>query len=168
VKQKHEPEPEAPAPIPSTMRSKRKPLESRHGRKVGDPLPRATVDSVSRPSADLMAAIGPGSPARSQSSTTNSKAANNLLAWNSEASILNLFSYPAFHSFDYAALRFLRYASLQSYQAIADSPFALSLLAPGELSKQTAFSLPLSPMPQGNGYMYSRSITLDHTKVAEY
>ncbi len=33
-------EPQARQPAPSTMRSRRKPVESRHGRKVGDPLPR--------------------------------------------------------------------------------------------------------------------------------
>src|SRR5437868_3727851 len=32
-------EPQAAPPITSTMRSRHKPLESRHGRKVGDPLP---------------------------------------------------------------------------------------------------------------------------------
>ena len=37
AKRKHDPEPEAPAPIPSTTRSKRNPLESRGGKRVGDP-----------------------------------------------------------------------------------------------------------------------------------
>lgn len=37
VRQRRDPEPEAPAAIPSTMRSKRKPLESRGGKRVGDP-----------------------------------------------------------------------------------------------------------------------------------
>src|SRR5437868_14875739 len=32
-------EPQAPPPVTSTMRSRHKPLESRHGRRVGDPLP---------------------------------------------------------------------------------------------------------------------------------
>ena len=29
-------------------------------------------------------------------------------AWNGDASILNLFNYPAFHSFNYSALHYLR------------------------------------------------------------
>jgi YD repeat-containing protein len=161
VKSRHASEPEAPAPVPSTMRSKHKPLESRHGRKVGDPLPRATVDSVSRPSADLMAAIRTGSPARSQSSTTNSSLPNNLLAWNRDDAILDLFTAPAFHSSNYSALLFLRYASPQSYQAISDSPFSLSLAS----ANDAAFNLPLAPMPYGNGYTYSRSITINHAQV---
>jgi YD repeat-containing protein len=37
VKRKHEREPEVPLPIPSTMRSKRRPVGSRGGKKVGDP-----------------------------------------------------------------------------------------------------------------------------------
>ncbi len=37
VKRKHDPQPEAPAPVPSTMRSRRKPLASRGGKRVGDP-----------------------------------------------------------------------------------------------------------------------------------
>src|SRR5205807_4762661 len=39
VRQRRNPEPKAPKEIESTIRSRRKPLESRHGRKVGDPLP---------------------------------------------------------------------------------------------------------------------------------
>ncbi|MBA3242041.1 MAG: PD40 domain-containing protein, partial [Acidobacteria bacterium] len=35
--------PEAPPPVPSAMRSRRKPLASRGGRRVGDPLPTPTV-----------------------------------------------------------------------------------------------------------------------------
>src|SRR5260370_39029906 len=37
VKGRREPDPEAPAALPSTMRSKRKPLESRKGKRVGNP-----------------------------------------------------------------------------------------------------------------------------------
>lgn len=37
VKRKRQPEPEAPRDMPSIMRSRRKPIESRRGRKVGDP-----------------------------------------------------------------------------------------------------------------------------------
>jgi YD repeat-containing protein len=37
VKHKHERDPEAPLPIPSTVRSKRRPVGSRGGKKVGDP-----------------------------------------------------------------------------------------------------------------------------------
>src|SRR5260370_15240 len=37
VRRRRDPDPEAPAALPSTMRSKRKPLESRKGKRVGDP-----------------------------------------------------------------------------------------------------------------------------------
>src|SRR5712692_8363704 len=37
VRRRRDPESEAPAALPSTMRSKRKPQESRKGRRVGDP-----------------------------------------------------------------------------------------------------------------------------------
>lgn len=37
VRQRRDPEPEAPAAVPSTRRSKRKPLEPRGGKRVGDP-----------------------------------------------------------------------------------------------------------------------------------
>jgi hypothetical protein len=37
VRQRREPEPEAPAAIPSNTRSKRRPQESRKGKRVGDP-----------------------------------------------------------------------------------------------------------------------------------
>jgi len=39
-------ESQAPPPITSTMRSRHKPLESRHGRRVGDPLPPARRAAV--------------------------------------------------------------------------------------------------------------------------
>src|SRR5437016_6268940 len=39
------PSPVAPASVPSTIRSKRKPLESRNGKKVGDPL-RASTEAT--------------------------------------------------------------------------------------------------------------------------
>ncbi len=38
-RQRRNVEPKARQPIPSTLRSRRKPVESRQGRKVGDPLP---------------------------------------------------------------------------------------------------------------------------------
>ena len=39
ARQRKNDKPKAPRAIESTMRSRRKPIESRHGRKVGDPLP---------------------------------------------------------------------------------------------------------------------------------
>src|SRR5882762_317537 len=49
VRQRRHQAPRAPLQIESTIRSRRKPLESRHGRKVGDPLPpkqkKASTDS---------------------------------------------------------------------------------------------------------------------------
>jgi len=45
VKQRRQEAPRAPEPLSSTLRSRRKPIESRHGRKVGDPLPPRKVSS---------------------------------------------------------------------------------------------------------------------------
>src|SRR6266481_7465698 len=45
VKQRRQEAPRAPEPLSSTLRSRHKPIESRHGRKVGDPLPPRKVSS---------------------------------------------------------------------------------------------------------------------------
>jgi YD repeat-containing protein len=45
VKLRGQEPPHAPASVSSTVRSRRKPLESRHGRKVGDPLPPWNISS---------------------------------------------------------------------------------------------------------------------------
>ena len=78
----------------------------------------------------------------------------------STCSVLLRFTYSS------AALKFLRYASLQSYQAISDSPFLVSLASPRHPANESAFNSPLTPMPYGNGYTYSRSITIYHAKVS--
>src|SRR6185503_14070904 len=103
IKQRRQPEPKAPAAIASTARSKRKPLESRQGRKVGDPPPRGRASGVSNPDASGIVAVASTRSSRVwPSSRTNVSLSNTLLAWNGDASILNLFSYPAFHSFNYS------------------------------------------------------------------
>jgi len=38
-------------------------------------------------------------------------------------------------------------------------------VTPDRSSNDSVANLPLTPMPYGNGYPYSRSITIDHTKV---
>ena len=52
---------QVPPPVPSTMRSRRKPLVSRHGRRVGDPLPLPTpTPAVPTPTPFLPPAAGGG------------------------------------------------------------------------------------------------------------
>ena len=106
-------------------------------------------------------AAGSVSPEGSGSNPTSSNFPSNLVAWNRDDLIPALFIPPAFRSFDSGALKFLRYASPQSYQAISDSPFSLSPSS----ANNSAFNLPLPPLPQGNGYTYSRSITINHAQV---
>ena len=43
--------------------------------------------------------------------------------------------------------------------------FVFTPLANFRNDSTAAANAPLSPMPEGNGYTYSRSITIDHTKV---
>src|SRR3989442_3836057 len=90
ARRRQHPEPEAKPNIPSLMRSRRRPLESRQERKVGDPLPPVVLPTpISLPTPTPLPRIG----ANIKSSRTS-----NLLAYNSAYLRISndLLRYPAF------------------------------------------------------------------------
>ena len=61
--------------------------------------------------------------------------------------------------------RLIHLMSLCLYVALVLSYFGVTPLANFANDSTTATTLTFSPLPEGNGYTYSRSITVDHTKV---
>src|SRR6266481_6222426 len=61
--------------------------------------------------------------------------------------------------------RLVRWTSLCICLALVLSYFVVTPLANLGSDSTAATNYPFSPLPEGNGYTYSRSITLDHTKV---
>jgi len=77
VRRKHHQRPEAPAHIPSIMRSRRKPIEPRRGRKVGDPGTTSSTSGTMSNSASTSAAN------ESNTSSSDGGTSRNSIALNS-------------------------------------------------------------------------------------
>jgi WD40-like Beta Propeller Repeat len=141
----------AAPPIESTIRSRRKPVESRSGKKVGDPIPRATPSpsatgtprQTPSPVAGLRNSSSPSptpspSPAPSDSPefTASSSSSNN--AYRS----IDLLSKARIRLLDHPALRFLSTHFAQT------DPLDLFLTSPTLNRTQESFDLLVSLVPQ--------------------
>src|SRR5713226_1413107 len=161
AKHRRSDEPKAPKQIESNIRSRRKPLESRHGRKVGDPLPprrRASTNEMGDGSERVRVASAEGrgnvGTARSHHArTTRSLPAGTNVSWSS-VMLLKLINSKRNLS-NHSSLVFLRYPALHS-----DSNGGLEReLHSGSNSKTVAeedidyasFNLLLPSMPQSGG-----------------
>ena len=154
MRQRPREKPEAPRQIESTMRSRRKPLESRHGRKVGDPLPpkkmagagafgggseRVSIDSAESRGKVGTATLDHARTARSLPTGAEHSLSSLLALINSNRRLLN-----------HAALSFLRYPASHSDESkISILDWHSNKLGTSDLSPDaTTFDLFLAPMPQ--------------------
>src|SRR6266568_4699845 len=157
ARQQRNEKPKAPREIESTMRSRRKPLESRHGRKVGDPLPPKSKASAAsfgygseRVSIDGAESRGSVGTTRSHHARTTrslpvvsaSSLGTLLKLINGNRSLANhstfdFLHYPAFHSDPNSAL-------VQELHRRSDS----KSIAPQKNIDSESFDLFLSPLPQ--------------------
>jgi Tol biopolymer transport system component len=140
-------EPKAPREIESSIRSRRKPLEPRRGRKVGDPLPpkkQASIDNFGDGSERVSIASAENRSAVGTATLAHARAARSLPAGTGYSFSLLSFLSPSRGLFNHVGLSFLRYPLTRSYEAsrsIADvnRPFD---------SNSQPFDLFVSPMPQ--------------------
>src|ERR1700686_2025212 len=156
VRQRRLEAPAAPPHIASTMRSRRRPLEARHGRKVGDPLPPkrsasaketgdgservniASADAPSRTTGDPTVRSPRSLPQAARTGTSRSPALV-LLSLLRQSSI-RLVPDPAFDFLRYPALNF-------ADQILASSDWSITVW-PTSDRKEAALDFFFSPMPQ--------------------
>jgi hypothetical protein len=132
VRQRRHGAPRAPLHIESTIRSRRKPFDSRHGRKVGDPLPpkrRASVNQTGEGSERVMIASanahrrGGVSTARSHHARTTRSLPTGVRGNSSPARLLRLISSGRGLSI-HSPFDFLRYPTLQLSSAVTSRDYS--------------------------------------------
>lgn len=134
-------ETKAPRAIESSVRSRRKPLESRHGRKVGDPLPpkkRVSAEGLGDGSERVSIASAETRGTVGTARLDHARTARSLPTGVYRSSLLAFFNSNR-RLFNHTSLRFLRYPALQS--DLNQSPDTLR-------ASDQPFDLFLSPMPQ--------------------
>jgi len=133
-------EAKAPREIESSSRSRRKPLESRHGRKVGDPLPpkkKASTESFEDGSERVSIASANSRGNVGTAILNHALTARSLPTGNYSASLLTLFNSHRGLS-NHGGLKFLRYPALQP----------LNFGSIESAAKGEAFDLFFASMPQ--------------------
>jgi YD repeat-containing protein len=140
-------DPKAPREIESNIRSRRKPLESRQGRKVGDPLPpkkKAGLDNLADGGERVRIASANNRRSVGAARTNHARTARSLPAEaESFSSLLSLLS-PNRRLLNHVGLSFLRYQALRSDTRAAST---LGYFGSGGIDSHV-FDLFLSPMPQ--------------------
>ena len=157
VKRRGPEAPRVPQHVPSTLRSRRKPLEPRNGRKVGDPLPprkastnltRESSERVNVASADKHGLVG---TVRTHHARTPRSLPAGVERSSSHATLIRLMDLTR-GSLSHSTFAFLRYPSLHSdsnagpTSTIRSNAYELSL-SPNAIST-TGFDFMVAAMPQ--------------------